>query len=71
VGPPRRRARRADGFRRIAGGGARQPHLSRECVRLTGVSPRAFLGETEHSCACGHDHAASSARLLRSRPRAA
>jgi hypothetical protein len=37
-------------------------------VRLTGASPRAFLGEAEHQCACGHDHAASFAPLLRSRP---
>jgi hypothetical protein len=39
-----------------------------ECLRLTGTSPRAFLGEAEHHCACGHDHAASFAPLLRSRP---
>jgi AraC-like DNA-binding protein len=49
-------------------GYADQAHLSRECVRLTGVTPRTFLGETEHACACGHDHAASFAPLLRSRP---
>jgi AraC-like DNA-binding protein len=49
-------------------GYADQPHLSRECLRLTGVSPRTFLGETEHTCACGHDHAASYAPLLQSRP---
>ena len=48
-------------------GYADQPHLNRECLRLTGASPRAFLGETEHSCACGHDHAASYTPLLRSR----
>jgi AraC-like DNA-binding protein len=49
-------------------GYADQPHLSRECARLTGASPRAFLGEAEHTCACGHDHAASFMPLLRSRP---
>jgi AraC-like DNA-binding protein len=49
-------------------GYADQAHLSRECVRLTGVTPRTFLGETEHACACGHDHAASFAPLLRARP---
>jgi AraC-like DNA-binding protein len=49
-------------------GYADQPHLSRECLRLTGVSPRAFLGETAHACGCGHDHAASYTPLLRSRP---
>jgi AraC-like DNA-binding protein len=51
-------------------GYADQPHLNRECLRLTGVSPRAFLGETEHACGCGHDHAASFTPLLRSRPQA-
>jgi AraC-like DNA-binding protein len=51
-------------------GYADQPHLNRECLRLTGMSPRAFLGETEHTCACGHDHAASFTPLLRSRPQA-
>jgi AraC-like DNA-binding protein len=49
-------------------GYADQPHLNRECLRLTGASPRAFLGEAEHTCACGHDHAASFTPLLRSRP---
>jgi AraC-like DNA-binding protein len=49
-------------------GYADQPHLSRECLRLTGVSPRTFLEQTEHACACGHDHAASFTPLLRSRP---
>jgi len=52
-------------------GYADQPHLNRECLRLTGASPRAFLGETEHTCACGHDHAASFTPLLRARPAAA
>jgi AraC-like DNA-binding protein len=51
-------------------GYADQPHLNRECLRLTGVSPRAFLGDTEHACGCGHDHAASFTPLLRSRPQA-
>jgi hypothetical protein len=40
-------------------GYADQSHLTRECVRLTGLSPGAFLGETERHCGCGHDHAAS------------
>jgi AraC-like DNA-binding protein len=59
-----------DGLARLAAeaGYADQPHLNRECRRLTGVSPRAFLGETEHTCACGHDHAASFTPLLRLRP---
>ena len=52
-------------------GFADEPHLSRECRRLTGVSPRVFLGETLHRCADGHDHAASYMPLLRALPRAA
>jgi len=50
-------------------GYADQPHLSRECLRLTGLSPRAFLGEIERRCGPGHDHAAWVVPLLRSRPR--
>jgi AraC-like DNA-binding protein len=49
-------------------GYADQPHLNRECLRLTGLPPRAYLGEAEHTCACGHDHGASFTLLLRSRP---
>ncbi|WP_158630271.1 helix-turn-helix domain-containing protein [Glycomyces terrestris] len=49
----------------LRAGYADQPHLTRECVRLTGLPPRAFLAETRRSCACGHDHAASFAPLLR------
>jgi AraC-like DNA-binding protein len=48
-------------------GYADQPHLNRECLRLTGLSPRAFLGETERACACGHDHTASFAPILSAR----
>ena len=48
-------------------GYADQPHLTRECLRLTGLSPRAFLGEAEDHCGCGHDHAAAFMPLLRSR----
>jgi AraC-like DNA-binding protein len=49
------------GLARLAAdtGYADQAHLTRECVRLTGVTPRVFLGETERDCGCGHDHAAS------------
>lgn len=36
-------------------GYADQAHLTRECKRLTGVTPRVFLRETEEAC-CGHDH---------------
>jgi AraC-like DNA-binding protein len=49
----------------VRAGYADQPHLTRECVRLTGVSPRVFLAETRETCACGHDHAASFAPVLR------
>jgi AraC-like DNA-binding protein len=61
----------ADGLDRLAAeaGYADQPHLTRECLRLTGQPPRAFLGEAEQHCACGHDHAASYTPLLRTRPR--
>lgn len=44
---------------------ADQSHLTRECVRLTGVSPRVFVTETQRACACGHEHSASFAPLLR------
>jgi AraC-like DNA-binding protein len=49
-------------------GYADQPHLTRECLRLTGVTPRTFLRQTEQSCGCGHDHAASFQPMLRWRP---
>ena len=45
-------------------GYADQAHLSRECVRLTGVTPGVFVRETEQSCGCGHDHEASFAPLM-------
>jgi AraC-like DNA-binding protein len=53
--------RPGDGLAQLAVdcGYADQAHLSRECVRLTGVTPGVFLRETEQSCGCGHDHAAS------------
>ncbi|GAA1824620.1 DUF6597 domain-containing transcriptional factor [Actinomadura chokoriensis] len=49
-------------------GYADQPHLTRECVRLTGVPPRAFLAETHRTCADGHDHSASFRPVLRAEP---
>ena len=49
----------------IRAGYADQSHLTRECVRLTGVSPRVFVTETQQACACGHEHSASFAPLLR------
>jgi AraC-like DNA-binding protein len=48
----------------VDAGYADQAHLTRECVRLTGTTPRAFLAETADACACGHDHAASYQPLL-------
>jgi AraC-like DNA-binding protein len=47
-----------------AAGYADQSHLARECRRLTGLSPRAFLGQTEEQCGPSHDHRASFAPLL-------
>jgi AraC-like DNA-binding protein len=49
-------------------GYADQAHLSRECVRLSGLPPRTFLGEFTGRCACGHDHSASFIPILRARP---
>lgn len=66
----RGRAPTGDGLAALAAevGYADQSHLTRECLRLTGVTPRAFLHQTEVSCGCGHDHAASFMPMLRSRP---
>jgi AraC-like DNA-binding protein len=65
------RAPTDDGLARLAlrAGYADQSHLTRECVRLTGVPPRAFLAETQKACACGHDHSASFAPVLRAETR--
>jgi len=51
-------------------GYADQAHLSRECVRLTGLTPRELLGDAVDRCGCGHDHAASYGPFLAARPRA-
>jgi AraC-like DNA-binding protein len=58
-----------DGIARLAAeaGYADQPHLNRECLRLTGVSPGALLGHAHEHCGCGHDHAASFLPVLRAR----
>jgi AraC-like DNA-binding protein len=48
----------------LRSGYADQAHLTRECVRLTGTTPRAFLAENADACACGHDHAASYRAML-------
>ena len=52
-------------------GYADQSHLTRECVRLTGLTPQAFLAETQPHCGCGHEHEVPFAPLLPSRPAAA
>jgi AraC-like DNA-binding protein len=67
-----RRVPIADGLALLAAeaGYADQPHLTRECVRLSGLPPRAFLRETERHCGCGHDHQASVLSLLRGRAHA-
>jgi AraC-like DNA-binding protein len=52
------------GLLALRAGYADQSHLTRECVRLTGVSPRVFIAETQRACACGHDHSASFAPIL-------
>jgi AraC-like DNA-binding protein len=59
----------SDGVARMAAeaGYADQPHLNRECLRLTGTTPGTFLGEAEDHCGCGHDHAASYLPVLASR----
>jgi AraC-like DNA-binding protein len=46
-------------------GYADQPHLTKECLRLTGQTPRAFVGQTAHSCGDEHDHRTSSESTLR------
>lgn len=50
-------------------GYADQAHLTRECVRLTGLTPGRLLGGAVDHCACGHDHAASYAPFLATRAR--
>jgi AraC-like DNA-binding protein len=48
-------------------GYADQSHLTRESMRLSGLSPRALLRESEINCGPSHDHAASYGPLLLSR----
>jgi AraC-like DNA-binding protein len=63
--------RGADGMAGLAVdvGYADQAHLSRECLRLTGLTPRQLLGGDVERCACGHEHAASYRPFLASRSR--
>jgi AraC-like DNA-binding protein len=66
-----RGTRGADGMAGLAVdvGYADQSHLSRECQRLTGLTPTALLGGGVDRCACGHDHSASYGPFLARRPR--
>lgn len=52
-------------------GYADHAHLSRECLRLTGLTPRQLLGDAVDRCGCGHDHAASYGPFLAARSQAA
>jgi AraC-like DNA-binding protein len=47
-----------------AAGYADQPHLTRECVALTGLPPTRFLMETRRSCGASHDHKTKFAPFL-------
>lgn len=49
-------------------GYADQAHLGHECLRLTGMAPRAFVSDRTGRCDCGHDHSASFVPFLRGRP---
>jgi AraC-like DNA-binding protein len=48
----------------IDAGYADQAHLSRECLRLTGLTPTQLLGGSLDRCGCGHDHSASYTPFL-------
>jgi AraC-like DNA-binding protein len=48
-------------------GYADHAHLSRECVRLTGRTPRELLGDVPDRCGCEHDHSASYGPFLAGR----
>jgi AraC-like DNA-binding protein len=51
----------------VDAGYADQAHLSRECLRLTGLTPRQLLGGSIDRCTCGHDHSASYKPFLATR----
>jgi AraC-like DNA-binding protein len=61
--------RGADGIAGIAvdAGYADQAHLTRECLRLSGLTPSRLLHGDVERCACGHDHAASYLPFLAGR----
>ena len=48
-------------------GYADQSHLTRESLRLSGLTPRALLRESARQCGPTHDHRASFGLLLRER----
>lgn len=59
----------ADGLGRLAAeaGYADQSHLTRECVRLAGAPPKAFLHQMTHQCGPDHHHEVSWGPVLRAR----
>jgi len=63
--------RGADGMAGLAidAGYADQAHLGRECLRLTGLTPRRLLGGSVDRCTCGHEHSASYGPFLATRGR--
>lgn len=63
--------RGADGMAGLAidAGYADQAHLSRECLRLAGLTPRQLLGGSIDRCTCGHEHSASYKPFLAARSR--
>jgi AraC-like DNA-binding protein len=63
--------RGADGMAGLAVdvGYADQAHLSRECLRLSGLTPRQLLGGNIDRCGCGHEHSASYKPFLATRSR--
>jgi AraC-like DNA-binding protein len=48
----------------IDAGYADQAHLSRECLRLTGLTPTQLLGANLDRCGCEHDHSGSYVPFL-------
>lgn len=73
AGAPASGRRGADGMAGLAVdvGYADQAHLSRECLRLTGLTPGQLLGGSVDRCACGHEHSASYKPFLATRGRSA
>jgi AraC-like DNA-binding protein len=69
AGAPVTGRRGADGMAGLAVdvGYSDQAHLSRECLRLTGRTPRQLLGGDVDRCSCGHEHAASYRPFLATR----